>query len=186
LRAALQTGDGTGVEDDATLLQMLECGARHVEIAVDVRLEGPVPLLVGDRVDIRLVLLVRGVVHEDVELAKGIHGLLHGFRAERRARDVAGKQQCCAPLVLNRLLRLLRVGLFLFQVNDRDVRPFACEQHGHRATDARVAPRDERDFALQFVGPPILGRLVPRTRLHVGFETRLLQMLLRERRFGLG
>jgi len=82
--AALEAGDGAGVDDGASTRQLSHRGSRHVEIAKDVRAEGELELFVAEVLDGVNVPLVRGVVDEDVELSQLLHRLLDGLFAVLR------------------------------------------------------------------------------------------------------
>src|SRR5687768_6698415 len=70
LLAPFEPRDGARVDDARALGHVRERRLRHVEVAVDVRLESPVELLFGQVFDRLLVLLEGRVVDEDVELAE--------------------------------------------------------------------------------------------------------------------
>lgn len=123
-----------------------------MEIAVDVGLEGPVPLFLGQVFDAGLVLLKGGIVDQDVELSERFDGPFDQFAAEVRIAHVAGHEHGFVPLGLDRLLGLFRVGLLFREVGQDDVGALAGEQHGHRAADPRVTAGDDGDEVFELVG----------------------------------
>ena len=113
-------------------------------------------------------------------LPQRLHGGLDGLAAERGVGHVAGDEQRPAALRLDRHAGLLRILVFA-QVDDRDIRPLAGEQHRHRAPDARVAAGDERHLALELGRADIVRCQVGGTRLEVGLAPRLLLVLFGQR-----
>jgi hypothetical protein len=160
-------------------LEVPERGAREVEVGVDVRPERLVPLGVVDLVERRLVLLVRGVVDEDVEPAELAHGALHRRGAERGVLDVAGDAQEAAPGALDVRAHLVGVGLLLGEVDDGHVGALAGVEHGHRAADPRVAAGDERGEPGELAGGLVRGGLELRLEREVALEAGLLEVLRR-------
>src|ERR1044071_9311235 len=139
-------------------------------------------MLVGNVFDRLRVLLKRGVVDEDVERSIFVDRLLHGGATEIRIAHVAGDEETAAAFVaFDDALRFFRVDLLDVEVDDRDVRAFAREQHRDRAADAGVAAGDDRDFALELAASLILRRAILRARLQLRFDAGLLLMLLRQR-----
>lgn len=57
------------------------------------------------------MLLKRGVVDENVELAQLGNRGLDRFLAKRRISHIAGNQEAAPPLGLDRVARLLRIGM---------------------------------------------------------------------------
>ena len=98
-----------------------------------------------ERVD---VLLERGVVDQDVELAELVHGALHRVAAEFAVGDVARDRDAAAAFVLDRALRLGGV-LMLGQVGDGHVGALAGEQHRHGAADAGIGAGDQCHLAIE-------------------------------------
>jgi hypothetical protein len=118
------------------------------------------------------------VVDQHVELAEALDRLVDRALAELRVFHVALDGQALAAFALDPAAGFARI-LFLTQVDDRDVGAFACEQHRHRAPDARIAPGDQRGEALQLGAAAIVRRFEQRLLLHLCFDARLLQLLLR-------
>ena len=124
-------------------------------------------MLVGQLFEAVDVLLERGVVDEDVELAELLHRLLHRVLAEFRIGDIARQQNAAAAFLLDGPLGLLGV-LVLVEIGDRDVGALARKEHGHRAADAGVAAGDQRDLVEQFLRALVVRRVVHRLELEVG------------------
>src|SRR5205814_817411 len=91
--APLESSDRAGVDDRCAWLHVRNRRAGQEEVAEDVRPEGALELFVGDRFDRRLMLLERGVIHQDVEPAERGDGLPNGAPTERRASDVARNER---------------------------------------------------------------------------------------------
>ena len=70
----------------------------------------------------------------------------------------------------------------LVEIADRDVGALARKKHRDRPPDAGVAAGDERDLVEKLVGALVVGRLVHRCRIELGFQSGFPQMLLRQRR----
>src|SRR5919107_2972940 len=160
LFAPLQARYRARVDYGRALLHPFERGLRHEEVAVDVRLEGAVELLLGHVFERLLVLLEGRVVDEYVELAELLHRPLDGLAAEPRLAHVAGDEQRPTPLALYRLARLLRVPLLFGKVDDCHVRALAREEDCDGAADAGVAARDERGLVVEFAGAAVERRFV--------------------------
>ncbi len=88
---------------------MVERGLRHVEIAVDIGLEGLGELLFGDIADVFGFFLMGGIVDENVELAELRRSLVHGLFAEALGADIAPDQQRFLPFALDQRLGFLGV-----------------------------------------------------------------------------
>jgi hypothetical protein len=97
-----------------------ERGPRHVEIAVDVGLEGAVQLLLGDVFQRIRVFLKRGVVYQDIQPAQLPGGLLYGAPAKLGIGHIARNQDSPAALRFHRTQSLLGI-LMLIQVDDGDI-----------------------------------------------------------------
>ena len=148
LPASLQSSHGPCVDDRAAALHPLDRGARHVEIAEDVRAERPLELLVGHILDRLLMLLICGVVDQDVDPSEGIDCRLHCVVAESRFAYVTRNQQASASFGNNRAFGHLGVALLFGQVDDGDIGAFAREEDGDGASNSRVASGDERDASI--------------------------------------
>lgn len=98
-------------------------GERHT---VDVCVEGVQPLLLVQLRDAVHDHLVSVVVEQDVDPAHLLDSLIDNLLAVLLALEVRGVQVALLPVLLDRLLRLLRVLLFLGQVCDEGV----CALHG--------------------------------------------------------
>jgi hypothetical protein len=123
------------------------------------------------------------IAHHDIETPELFDGFVDSALAEPRIADVPFQQFATLPFVFDGAPRLLCVGV-VAEISNGDVRSFARIEYGDRATDARVAAGDERDFALELRGRTITGRVVPRSRLELCLFARTFQLLLRIRRLG--
>src|SRR5262245_46879233 len=84
------------------------------------KIEGAVEMLLGQLFETVDVLLERGVVHEDVELAELVDGSLDGVLAKFRIGHVARDEDAAAALFLDGAFRLL--GIFmLVEIGDGDI-----------------------------------------------------------------
>src|SRR5256885_9580311 len=158
---------------------MLECGARHVEVAEDVGAEGEIELLVGDVLDRCLMLLEGGIVDENVEAPELFARLIHGAVAERGVGDITRNEQAPLAHALDRALRLFRIALFLGEIHDCDIRAFAREEVRHRPANPRVATRDECDLAIELAGRLVRRAFITWSRVDLSFDARVLLVLLR-------
>ncbi len=118
---------------------MRNSGLCHVEVAVEVRLQRFVEVLVGQVLDVTSVNLEGGVVDEDVEATKLHHRFFHCLSAEARILDVAFDHKALASLLLDSSLCVICVLRFI-EMHDGDVRPFTGKEDCHRPTDAGVTP----------------------------------------------
>src|SRR5437773_846332 len=107
--APFQTGDRSSINDRASLLQIRQRGLSHQEIAIDVCLEGSIPLLFGELTESFLVLLVGGIIHKDVELAQLGNCSLDRATREPRILNVTGNRNTRTSLFLYFLNRFTRI-----------------------------------------------------------------------------
>ena len=161
----------------APLLHVLQARARHVEVAEHVGAEGALELLGVELGRIVDLVLLGGVVHQDVDAAELLDGALDRLPAEHLVADVAGEQERLASLCLDQARGLLRVVVF-FQIEDRDQRALARHRDRDRAADAAVAAGDDRDLVLELADAGIF-RQVFRPRPHLAFDARLMVLRLR-------
>src|SRR5205085_1690741 len=122
------------------------------------------------------VLLERGIVDQDVELAQLVDGALRRLFAELLVGDVALDHDAASAFVFDVALRLFGVAVGV-EVDDGHVRALAGEEHGHGAADAGVAAGDERDHVLELAAAAIRGVVEHRARLDLRLDARLGVML---------
>ena len=141
-----------------------------------------VELLLGELGQAFHLVLLGGVVHQDVEPAELLHRLLDAALAERLVADIARDLDGVAAFVFDQLDRFVGV-LVLFKIDDRDVRALA--RHGDRggAADAAVAAGDQRDLALK-PARAVRFREILRQRMHLVFAAGLPGLFLRGLRHG--
>jgi hypothetical protein len=121
---------------------------RQEEHSKDIGLERAAKLVLIDVGQILVVMLLAGVVDDDVELAELINGLSNRILAELLVSDVAGNRDRPAPFLLDDLLRLQGV-IMLAEVKNGDVRTLASEQCRNATADAAVRTRDQCDLSVQ-------------------------------------
>ena len=100
--------------------------------------------------DVIVIMLLAGIVDEDVEAAELVDGLLDCALAESLVADVARNRDRAAPFALDEPLGRCRI-IVLAQIEDRDVGAFAGEQGCDRAADAAVGAGDQRDFVFEAI-----------------------------------
>ena len=154
------------------------------EDVIDVGLEGPVELLVGDLEDVDLALLIGGIVHQQVQAAELLDGPAHDVFAGLLGTDVSRQGDGLAAGFLDQLDHFLSVGFFGRVVVDGHIRPFPGKGDGHGAADAAVAAGDEGLAPGQATRAVIAGLAMVRTRLHLAGERRPFLALLPERLAG--
>jgi len=147
---------------------------------VHIRVHRQIQVLLGEFFQACRVHLERRIVDEDVELAEGFQRAADRVFAELRIAHVAFDQDALAAFALDVLLRLLRVVLFA-QIHDRDLRAFACKQHGDGTADTRIAAGDQRDLVLELVAASVGAGEEARRGFQLMFETGLALMLLGQR-----
>ncbi len=103
-------------------------------------------------------------------------------RAEDLVAHVAADQNGAAAVLLDALLRLLRIVVFV-KVDDRNVGAFLRKSDGDGAADAAISAGNDGDLALEpaAAGLPLVFRL--RARLHLGLDSGLARLPLRWERF---
>jgi len=112
-------------------------GLAQAEHRVDVRREGIVPFVVGDLFQSLVGHLIGGVVHQHVEVAELVHGLLRHGPAVLRIGQVSGHQHGAATGILDVCGGVGRVLMFV-EVGDQDVGTFSGERDGNRSPAQRV------------------------------------------------
>src|SRR5688572_27212502 len=100
---------------------MLKCRLRHIEVAIDVRAECLVELLVRDVFNRLLMLLKSGVIYKDVEAPEFFECFRDSTLAELRIFYIARYRQTLSAFVLDRGRGLLCVHLLRGQMDDRHV-----------------------------------------------------------------
>lgn len=95
-------------------------------LTVNVSLERKLPLLLSDIQNTPRHHLIRMVVEQDVNGTHLAHCLLDHFLAVLLLLEICGVEVTLLAVLLNRLLRLLRVLLFFRQIGDEAV----CALHG--------------------------------------------------------
>ena len=163
---------------------MRQCCLGHVEIAVNIGTQGFIEVFFGDVFKRFGMFLKRRVVHQNVELAEFSHGFFHHLAAQRRILHIAGHQQATPAFGFDAALCLFGIDM-LIEVKNGHISAFSGKQHRHCPANARVATSDQCSQAFKLAASFVafgheLGR-----QLHVGFESRFLQVLCGHRRCGL-
>src|SRR5947199_782410 len=182
--ASVDARDRARHHDRAAGLHVRHGRLGHVKVAIEVGLDGAVEMLFGQILEAGDVLLERGIVDQDVELAELRDGLLYSRLAESKISDVAGDRNAAPSFSFHQALGFFGIDV-LVEIDNRHVGAFAGIKDRHRAADARIAPRDQRDHVEQLVGPPVVGRFRHWLRLELRLKARLAQML-RGKRAGIG
>src|SRR5207237_2644457 len=114
---------------------MRERCARQIKRAVDICLEGEIEVFVGQLFERRRMLLERGVVDDDVELAEFGDRSLDRASTEGCVADVAADENA-APLFFffDDAARLFGVAVG-FELSDGDVGTLALKEHGDGTSD---------------------------------------------------
>src|SRR5205085_6543351 len=134
-----------GVDDRAALLHVRQRRLHHVNVPEDVRSERPLELLLADVENRFLLLLIRGVVDEDVEPSEFLHDTIDERAALRATLHVESMRERATPRLFDEPHRFLRVAFFfLGEVADRDVRTFTRKRDRNCATNSAVAAGDDR------------------------------------------
>ena len=93
------------------------------------------------------------------------------WRQKPSVRMSPGIDAPFAPRAANEIHHLARIGFFLWQVVDRDVRPLAREGDGSGAAHAGIAAGDERLAPAQPAGADIAGLAMIGARVHAARKT---------------
>ena len=182
--AAEQAGDRAGVDDRAALLQVRHGRLRHVEVAVEVRLDRAVEVLVGELLEScacswKAALLTR---MSSLPSSRTVRSTASSQKSESVTSPGMSRQRRPSRSTAS---RVSSASTSSAEIHDRDVGALARVEHGDRAADPGIAAGDERDLVLQLARALVLRRHVARAQLELRLEPRLLQMLLRQRRLGL-
>src|SRR5215210_7836315 len=113
-------------------------------------------------------------------MAELTDGCLHRLATKLRVGDIAWNQKGSTTLFLHRVAGLFGV-LILAQVHDCDISAFPGIQDRNGTPDARVCPGNQGYLAFQLARSLIAGCLILRARGQIGFKSRLLEVLFRER-----
>jgi|KBSSwiStaDraftv2_1062776.scaffolds.fasta_scaffold1983375_1 hypothetical protein len=108
---------------------------------------------------------MRGVRHEDVEFAQLPDRALDDFVAKTGIADIALEQKAFLSVGFNGAARFVRITALGGEMTNGDIGALAREQHGHRASDARIAAGDERNLAFELARGAIFFRLKARSRI---------------------
>ena len=134
----------------------------------------------GSRVSVRLfdLVLLGGVVDQDVEPAELLDRLLDAALAERLVADIARDLDARRGPRSRPARSVSSASLCSFEIDDRDVSALA--RHGDRdgAADAAVAAGDQRDLALKPARTVRLRKIL-RQRMHFVFAAGLPGLSLR-------
>ena len=148
----------------------------HEEEAEDIGPERAFDLLGVDPAEIVGLVLLGGVVDQDVEAAELLHGCLDRIAAELLVSDVAGDLERAATLLLDRGHGLVGV-LVLLEIDDGDLGAFPRHRHRDRAADAGIAAGDQRHLVFEPAATGIF-RLVVGLRPHLALAAGLAFLLL--------
>src|ERR1700704_5310081 len=87
-----EPGNRSGVQDRRSGLHMLDASLGHIEIAVQIGLNGVIEMLLGEILESGRMNLKRRVVYKHIESAKFAQRLCYCLAAEAPITDVAGNQ----------------------------------------------------------------------------------------------
>lgn len=155
----------------------------HVEEGVDVGVEGELPLLLSEILDILDHVLVGSVVDKNVDGTHLLKGSIDNLLAVLLLLEIDLKQVALATVRLDLLLGNLCVLLLNLKVGDQAVGALHGVQDGNGATDTGVTSGDDGLLALELAGGLVLLEttiavgevLVDGIRtLHVTLKTRRL------------
>ena len=127
---------------------MRQSGLRQKKHSENVGLERALQLVFGDVSKVLIMVLLAGIVDEDIEPSELIDCFLDRSLAELLISDIADDGDCPASLLLDDLLGLSSV-FTLAQVQNSDVRALAGVQSCDRSTNAAIGAGDQRDLALE-------------------------------------
>jgi hypothetical protein len=96
--------------------------------------------------------LTRCIVEQDVNPAHLLQGEIHSLPAVLAGLEVDGNQVALRSVLLDALLRVLRIYFLLGQVHNRTLGSLHGKQYGARGPDPTVASRDEHPLALELPG----------------------------------
>ena len=128
----------------------------HVEEGVDVGVEGELPLLLGEILDVLDHVLVGGVVDEDVDGTHLLESSVDNLLAVLLLLEVDLEQVALAAVCLDLLLCDLCVLLLDLEVGNQAVGALHGVQNGDGAANAGVASGDDGLLALELAGGLVL------------------------------
>jgi len=117
---------------------------------------------------IKDVFLNAAFVDEYVQAAKLLYRTLDGFLAEFGSATSPEMTMQRRPSFSTAAL-VFRGVVVLVEICDGDVRAFACVQNGDCAPDAGIGPGDERHLALQLFRSLVMGCVIHRREIELGF-----------------
>src|SRR5829696_738139 len=126
MAAAAISRDRSGVHNRAALLEMRKRGLGHVEIAVNICLEGLLQLLCRNLSEIFLRMLLGGIVHKHIEVLELLDALRYRLSAKGGCSDIAFYKNGASPFLLDELLRPSCIPLF-FEIDDGNIGTLAGE-----------------------------------------------------------
>ena len=156
------------------------------EHRIHVRLEHRVELLGRDVLQVIDRMLLRGVVHQDVEPAHRLRRIGDELGAERLVADVAGQRGRLAARILDQAHDLARIRLLDGKVVEGDVRALPREGDRGGTADAGVAAGDQRLPADQLAAAAVARLAMVGLRVHRAREAWRVLLLRGEGRTRIG
>lgn len=142
--------DRGAVDDGVAVLHLGNDVLGQVVVWVDVGLEGEVPLVFWELLDVCSLHLNRSVVDQDVNMTKGFLGCLGDLLAVLSLGNVNSKGVDLGSVLLGLLLAVLGVLLFLRKVDNQDV---GSSLHGEQdcggTANTTVTTSDDSVLALE-------------------------------------
>src|SRR5690606_15244312 len=154
------------------------------EVAVYIGAHGFVEAFIRDFFERVCVLLERGVVHQNIQLAKALYGVSYGIATERWVLYVTRDANGPSALGFDVAAGFFGVVVFI-QINDRDVGTFACKKNRDCPAYARVAAGHDGGHATQLFTALIIGSQELGARVKVTFIAGLFKFLRRHGGLGI-
>ena len=130
---------------------MRQCGLRHEHVAIDIGFKRAADVVLAHILELFDHHLVGRVVHQNVELAKGVDGGFDGSPALVTGTHVSPDGLALTAFGADDAFCLVCIAV-VFVVDDGHLGAFHGKGNGHRPTNARVTPGDQGNLALELAG----------------------------------
>lgn len=148
--------DGSVVDDAVARVHVRQSVLGHVEEGVNVGVEGELPLLLGEILDVLDHVLVGGIVDKDVDGAHLLESGVDNLLAVLLLLEVDLEQVALAAVCLDLLLGDLCILLLDLEIGDQAVGTLHGVQDGNGATNTGVTSGDDGLLALELAGGLVL------------------------------
>jgi hypothetical protein len=144
---------------------MRNSGLGEIEHGGNIGRDGFIPLFIRYFLYRLKIHLMCGIIYKNVDLIESNDGLVYQLAALPGVGDISGDGNTSSPSGFNEAFGDFRL-VMLVQIGKKDVSAFARESERDGASNARVAPGDQRHFAGKVARATIAVFAIIRLRSH--------------------